>query len=395
MRKGYNESMMIAILGRQPKMGLAELEALVGAKNVQPLGEQAALVQTNVDGQRLGGTIKLLKPLTELAYTDWPRLVRYCAEQLPNHLGYIPKGKLKLGLSTYGLKVTSQQLFRAGLELKNVCRAAGRSVRIVPATGTALSSAQTLHNQMTGALGMELVFIKHGHKTWLGQTAWVQDIDDYSRRDYGRPRRDAKVGMLPPKLAQIMLNLATKGQEPQVVLDPFCGTGVVLQEAELMGYSVYGSDIETRMIDFTTENLAWLNKSSPDKPRTKERLEVADATSHHWQGPVDCVVSETYLGQALSGLPAPEKLASIQADCNTIIEKFLKNLRPQLKANATVCLAVPAWYVNKRFRHLPLLDHLEKFGYNRQQFSHTRAEDLIYHREGQIVARELLVVTVK
>lgn len=31
-----------------------------------------------------------------------------------------------------------------------------------------------------------------------------------------------KVGMMPPKLAQIMINLATKGDKNLSVWDPFC-----------------------------------------------------------------------------------------------------------------------------------------------------------------------------
>ena len=84
----------------------------------------------------------------------------------------------------------------------------------------------------------------------------MQDIESYTKRDRERPKRDAKVGMLPPKLAQIIINLAA-GQLPeeklqnicdiplgepiprrllgQTVLDPFCGTGVILQEASADG----------------------------------------------------------------------------------------------------------------------------------------------------------------
>ena len=48
--------------------------------------------------------------------------------------------------------------------------------------------------------------------------------------------------MLPPKLAQIIVSLS--GTQPgQTVLDPFCGTGVVLQEALIMGAIVYGFDL--------------------------------------------------------------------------------------------------------------------------------------------------------
>jgi len=46
-----------------------------------------------------------------------------------------------------------------------------------------------------------------------------------------------------------------------------------------------------------------------------------------------------------------------------------------------------------RIRHLPLLDHLEKMGYNRVSFEHASAEELVYYRPDQLVARELLVIT--
>lgn len=384
--------MVIAILGRQPKLGLAELEAVYGAEAVQPLGDQAAIVQaTQVDGKLLGSVLKLAKPLTELPFISWQQLTQYCVDALPEHLDYLPEGKVKLGLSVYGLRVTPQQLFRSGLELKKAGRAAKRSVRVVPANEAALNSAQVLHNQLTSTLGMELLFIKHGAKTWLAQTTWVQDVDDYSRRDFGRPKRDARVGMLPPKLAQIMLNLA--GTKPgERVLDPFCGTGVVLQEAQLMGCDVYGTDLEPRMIDYSRDNLEWAMITY--NLHTKKLLGIADATKYSWERPIDHVVCETYLGQPLSGLPSPDKLSQIIQDCDTIISKFLKNLRPQLKPGTKLCVAVPAWYGGRSFKHLSLLDHLEEIGYNRSRLTHASWDDLVYHRSDQIVARELLVLTV-
>jgi tRNA G10 N-methylase Trm11 len=385
--------MIIAILGRQPALGLAELESVYGADAVQAIGDHAASVSVeHVDPTLLGGTIKLAKPLVELPTTDWRKLASACEKQLPGFLADLPEGKLRLGLSVYGLQVTTQQLFRSGLELKKIGRAEGRSVRIVPATGLALNSAQVLHNQMTGPTGMELAFIKNGTTTWLAQTTWVQDVDDYARRDYGRPRRDAFVGMLPPKLAQIMLNLAgvTPGQR---VLDPFCGTGVVLQEAALRGCTVYGTDLQERMVDFTRDNLQWLQEAYNVK--FDPMLEVADATNARWRPPIDHIVCETYLGQPLSGLPKPEKLAEIMRDCDTIISKFLRNAHGQVTSGSRLCIAVPAWRVGGTFKHLPLLDRLKDLGYNRVRFQQTKAKDeLVYHREDQIVARELLVLTV-
>lgn len=394
--------MFIAILGRQPRVGLAELESLYGAEKVQPLGDIAAMISIEkIDHARLGGTIKVAKPLTELDFTDWNKLAAYTASELPKHVCCLGEGKLKLGISTYDINVSVKQLFASGLEFKKVCRQAGRSTRVVPNTELALNSAQVLHNKLSGdPLGMELLYIKNGNKTWLAQTISVQDVDAYAKRDHGRPKRDARVGMLPPKLAQTIVNLAVGNTNPHlgpVVLDPFCGTGVVLQEAALMGFDIYGTDIEPRMIDYTRANLQAILSTNMlgTQPDNKHyvQLEVGDATSHKW-GFVNFVASETYLGRPLSALPEPQKLSEIVNDCNTIIEKFLKNIGPQLRDKSTrLCLAVPAWNLGSSFKHLPLLDRLENLGYNRVKFKHASWSDLIYHRPDQVVARELLVLT--
>lgn len=387
----------IVILGRQPKLGLAELESLHGANAVSPLGNQAAAVTAPLSPERMGGALKIARPIAEIPYTDWRKINDYAIKTLPDLITRLPEGKLKLGLSAYDLRVDTQQMFRTGLELKKICRAQKRSVRIIPNnTSPELNSAAVLYNGLVSELGIELLFIRSGHSTWLAQTTWAQDIDAYAKRDFDRPARDAFVGMLPPKLAQIMLNLA-KTRPRQRILDPFCGTGVVLQEALLMDCDVYGTDINPRMVEFTQKNITWLqNTLLANAARSaKTVIGVADATDATWEQPIDHVVCETYLGQPLSGLPKPEKLAQIITDCDTIIGKFLKNLRPQLAAGTTLCIAVPAWRVGSQFKHLSLLDRLGDLGYNRTRFKYASWDELIYHREDQIVARELLVLTVK
>ncbi len=385
--------MILTILGRQPRLGLIELESLLGAAKVTPIGDTAALIDGEVNLAHLGGSLKLAKVLTELPTTEWAKLCQHLTTYLPERLNHLPEGKLKLGLSIYGLKVTKEQLFRAGLELKKVCRANKRSVRIVPNTDTALNSAQVIHNQLTGSLGWELLLVRHNNKTILAQTVAVQDVDDYARRDYGRPNRDAFVGMLPPKLAQQMLNLAAL-QPGQTVLDPFCGTGVLLQEAALRGCRVYGTDLSEKMVRYTRDNLQWLKDTY--KISFDVFYEVSDATNATWRPPIDHVVSEVYLGQPLSGLPAPKKLTEIIGNCNKITELFLKNLRPQLAPGSRHCLAIPTWFGGHTFKHLPVLDHLESLGYNRVRFKYAASQsDLVYHRSDQIVGRELLVITVK
>jgi tRNA (guanine10-N2)-dimethyltransferase len=381
----------LLILGRQPALGLAELERLFGSSAIQPVNGLAALLDRPPDQvpfTRLGGSIKLAKVLTQLDTIHWPELVDYLTATLPEHLNYFPAGKLKFGLSAVGFTVTAARVNASALQIKKIIKQAGRSVRIIPNNEAALNSAQVLRNQLTGELGMELVLVRNGRQTILAQTVQEQDIDAYAARDHGRPHRDAKVGMLPPKLAQIIVNLAQPSPE-STLLDPFCGTGVILQEALLMGYAVKGSDIDPRMVDYTRQNLVWLLMNSPLHGGLE--VEIGDATKTSWIG-FDVIATETYLGRPFSAFPAAEVLQQVMQDVDTIHKKFLQNIAQQTNHDFHMCLAVPAWKTPHGFKHLKTLDNLEELGYTRLKFVHARNEDLIYHREGQVVARELVVL---
>ncbi len=413
----------VLILGRQPALGLAEIESLYGADKIRPVGDKAAIVDVDpclLAFDRLGGSVKFCKILTTLNTTNWDEIEKFLIQTAPGHSERLPPGKLRLGLSLLDIDIGLAKLESSGLKLKKIIRKTGRSVRLVPNKSTQLNAAQVLHNQLTGPIGWELVFIrdsgKKAEQTIIAQTVKVQDIEAYSGRDRRRPKRDSKVGMLPPKLAQIIVNLAVgRLQEDKLVsicqtplgeptprprlegtiLDPFCGTGVVLQEACLMGYEGYGSDQDPRMVDYSESNLAWLAKSHR-LPAVCCRVETADATNHIWKKPFDYVASESYLGRPFTSDPSPEVLAQTVSDCNLIISKFLRNLHRQLKPGTRLCLAIPAWQVKpNNFKQLPLIDQIGDLGYNRVSFEHAGDEALIYYRQDQIVARQLIVIARK
>ena len=118
-----------------------------------------------------------------------------------------------------------------------------------------LSSVVVEQNKLTTAQGAEIVIVQFDKKLFLGKTIAVQPFKELSFRDYGRPARDDYSGMLPPKLAQIMLNLS--GAKPaDTILDPFCGSGTILTEAMLMGYQdLVGSDVSSKAIEDTGKNI--------------------------------------------------------------------------------------------------------------------------------------------
>ena len=80
-----------------------------------------------------------------------------------------------------------------------------------------------------------------------------------------KPYRDMRRGMLPPKLARSLVNLAIGAKSPSdmTILDPFCGTGTVLMEAMLLGTHVVGTDLAPAV--FMGQGITWrgCKKSTP------------------------------------------------------------------------------------------------------------------------------------
>jgi len=403
--------MQLAILGRQAKLSLAEIESLFGAENVRQVSEYVAAVQSDspLPQPRLGGTMKSARIITTLKNADANQAFAHIQDMIIEYTDEkVFDGKIQLGFSLYGFKAQKNWLLKKSLEVKKVLKKSGRSVRIIENKSEALEAAQILYNKLTGPQGIELLIIKDGADVILAQTTAVQDIDAYAQRDFGRPMRDAFVGMLPPKLAQIMINLAVQDTDPShdgIVLDPFCGTGVVLQEATLMGFDVYGSDISDRMVEYTDHNLVWLQQTGLTQMRSTKsddgkyfQSEVGDATTHRWSPVPQFVVCETYLGQPLTSLPDQKSLTKIMRESNDITADFLQNIAPQLKRGTRLCIAVPAWYadnLNSEFLHLDILDRVTDLGYNRIDLKHATKADLIYHRPDQVVARELILLEKK
>ena len=392
--------MFIALLGRQPELSVAELSALFGDDHVTQVSRQCAIIDTTTcDIDQLGGTLKIGRVITTLPTQARDSSSLLAASHFITH--HYPErwqqheGKLTLGISTYGLAVSPREVQKIGLLLKKSLQRAGVSLRLIPNDQPALSTATSHHNKLgRAAHKIELLIIRTPRQLYIAEGCGTQNITAYTRRDRQRPRRDAFVGMLPPKLAQIMLNLALGPLEQQpapiTILDPFCGTGTVLQEALLRGCHVLGSDLNQKMVDYTQENLTWLQATHPTTG-TILGVTQGDAMHHQWTPPrsIDAVVCETYLGQPFSAPPRPPKLAEVVGNCNHIISRFLINLRPQLPSHARLCIAVPAWRNNDgRLTHLPLVSTLAELGY--RQLTH---RDLIYHRDGQVVARQLLVLS--
>ncbi|HZJ34442.1 MAG TPA: hypothetical protein VFD55_00280, partial [Candidatus Angelobacter sp.] len=89
--------MHIAILGRQPALGIAELERVFGGKFVTPLSPQSVRVDSeSFEIQRFGGVLKAGKIISELPVGDWHQASQKIVQYYTNEwLSF--EGKITLG----------------------------------------------------------------------------------------------------------------------------------------------------------------------------------------------------------------------------------------------------------------------------------------------------------
>lgn len=415
--------MHIAILGRQTDIAMAELEAVFGSDNVDWFSGGTATVESpSFDVNRLGGTPKSGSVVMELKGRNLrditPDIIRFYTNKWAGS-----EHKITFGISVYETgDVSPRDVQKIGIMIKQQLKKSGVSIRLIPNATASLNTATSHHNKLgLSSSKVELLIVKgEKNKYIVAESTGAQNITALARRDQGRPKRDAFVGMLPPKLALTMINLTKlaaqqtppdgkeitpRSSHSPRLLDPFCGTGVVLQEAALLGYTPYGTDLSDKMVDYTSVNLSWLK----ERNRLDFPIDVmqADAMKARWQQPVDVVVSETYLGQPFSAPPSIEKLREVKRNVSHILTTFLENIGPQLQPGTPLCLAIPAWgdgsgsieTLQFGYQHDAAGEHyayfddmLRDLGYWRPKYKHTWNNGLYYYRPGQVVARELIVL---
>lgn len=83
-------------------------------------------------------------------------------------------------------------------------------------------------------------------RCYFGKVLFHMDRAGYDTRNPGK-REFFHPGVMMPRMARTLINLAC-AQRGDRVLDPFCGTGGILIEGELLGMQTIGSDFDPFMI---------------------------------------------------------------------------------------------------------------------------------------------------
>ena len=380
----------IAIIGRERNLALAELETVFGA--VEPILDDVVAIKdensTSID--RLGSVIKIGKIVATTQ--DMFKLESLITAELERQVLEDKKTSIDFGVSIYADKYNPKDYRRLVINIKKLLQKSKIKSRFVLPKSLQLNAAQVKHNKLLRK-GSEIMVIISDRTITIAKTEQIQNIDSYSLRDFGRPNRNMQVGMFPPKLAQIMLNLA-QAEESATIYDPFCGSGVVLQEAMLMGRVVWGSDIAEKMVRASVENIHWLQ----NEYRIDGEFKVFEADATKLDTTPDkkySIVTEGYLGKMYSQTVTSDEIATQKSELSKIYLAFLDKIISLEQTPESVVITIPCWQTKSGLEALNIIDQIEKLGYTIKQFKSVRTLDLIYKREKQVVGRQILVLRPK
>jgi len=295
------------ILGKNPILSKAEIEAVLEFKVIKykviKFRDKILILELENEldiewlNSRLGGTVKIGKILDSIDNLEefedkFFKQVKFGS------------GKVFFGFSLYSL---SPEIHIAKLQKKINAMAMNIKARLrdehhvnsryVVSREVELSSVIVKKNKLLQN-GAEICFFIKSDEILFGQTLAVQPFEEFGARDFARPGRDQLSGMLPPKLALMMINLAQIKPEA-VILDPFCGSGTILQEALLLGYgNLIGTDNSEKAVSDSLRNLDWLIKKYEIENKKYEilKLDVKNLSKKFGINSVDALISEPYLG---------------------------------------------------------------------------------------------------
>ena len=418
------------VLGRVFTLSLAELFSYFQVRGIEisiiDCSPEVLIIEVpdQLDVQKiqkdLGGVVKILKIIDHktkrpddsinFALQHYFKPSKLKTDFLKNY-----KGKIQFGVSVYLLDSDVKAFGepkRLGMYIKRAMQDSGSSIRLVlPEFNSLTLASVVVTKNLLLEKGAEICIIAGNNDVYVAKTMFVQDFEDYGRRDYQRPVRDDKQGMIPPKVAQIMLNFAECKQN-ETMLDPFCGIGTIVQEGVLLGYRMLGSDINPTAISGSEKNLEWFrNRYKIAKGKFHAETSDAKEVSHLVENlkkigafpGISGIVTEGYLGPMYTKFPAQSEIEKNFKELESLYTAAFQDWLKFLSSKARVVICLPSYKSHNGYTGFPNLDFITKLGYNTVDLIPSILADsmpflrltdrktAIYDRKDQIVAREIVI----
>lgn len=374
--------------------------------------------------RNIGGSIRVIRIIDETDEKRFPTDVIQSIENTAKQWS-----KITFALGTYGLEYRVSDI---GLRIKKTLSEKWLSVRLVNTENKNINAASWKNDRLGKSQSEYSIIGVVGADAplFLGVTLACQDIDAYARRDTGKSR-DMAVGMMPPKLVQMMINIAlsnpkksnSQSTDQLAIYDPFCGLGTTLIEAANMGYShLIGSDISSNMVQateasleaFIAEEKVWQDRiraagGTPKKNFSdfKSNVFELDAAKifRHFEGKKlenTIIVSEWYLGEIMMKESITvDRVKAERSKLTRIYDSFFHGLR-NIGFQWNIVMTFPFWDIRGTYSYFTeIYDVIEDAGFEiipllpPDMDILTKKWSLLYRRPSQNVGREVIKIRLK
>jgi tRNA G10 N-methylase Trm11 len=307
--------------------------------------------------------------------------------------------KVTFGISVSGISASrwdTDKVKELLEKIKTSFKQRGVKARYILPKRVALNAGQILKNSLLQK-GFELNIFETSKGSYYARTHGIQDIELFSLLDYGKPFTDKQMGVLPTKLAKILVNLAGV-KEGSTIWDPFCGSGTVLLEGLVAGYNVIGSDNDDKAVKYSTDNIKWLSQQGvlgdvkynvfnldvvePDKKLVTELRNTA----------IDAIVCEPFMGPPQFRTMATAKANTLLEEVSSLYEGLFKILDNIKKYQMRMVIVVPSFKTDSGWATMSINSIVgKKWEIENRKYG----EDLHWERPNSIIRRNIFILSRK
>ncbi|MDP2909351.1 MAG: hypothetical protein Q8N77_06110 [Nanoarchaeota archaeon] len=316
----------VFILGRDYELSILELVAYMQKNNIRfsikEMSPLAAIISTDESFKpktaikSLGGVVKIGEVLQNIdeAYEG-------------------DKNKIKYAISSYGkTDITRiQEDIKKSFKKQKI-----KAFYKKPKREKALMPNEVIKQKLIEG-GVEFL----AYNEYLAKTVAAFNPFEHEKRDQEMPCKDY-LKTISIRLAKILINLS---QAKNSLLDPFCGYGIILQEAVLQGINATGMDTDKTSVEAAKKNLEYIEK----KYEIKAKYEVIQGDSRFLSRTVkeaEGIATEPCLGPYLKQMPSLEEAKKTMKELETLYAETLKEAKKVVKGK--IAIIVPRFQTKQK-----------------------------------------------
>lgn len=376
------------ILGRNPQLSVAEILSVMERDKVEiknkKLNSNGILIETDKELDEkelinnLGGTIAIGQVLfsgkEQAVLKKIAESVLYNEEE--NKMSYTV------------LDFSKDEFYQDALEaVKENFRNDKLKALFRNASGAIISQEhETFHGSPGKIRRLDKIYFLFKDKEYkFGIIDHIYDSREDEKRDMKKPVRREELA-ISPRLAKILINLS-QVKKKETLVDPFCGIGVILQEALIQNINVIGIDSSAEALEGARKNIEWLKGSRKLAGYKFIGQDSSNATPARFDG----IATEPELGILLKHVPRKEEAQETVRKFESLLIQVLRNMKRYMKRDGKIVFTSPLIKTSEGRVSCDITRISQESGLVLKQFPEV-IFPLSETREGKIVSREIYVL---